>query len=233
MRTGKVTLDRAQQIGLDCYDDIQEEIPRDEVESIGQLVIEAFHSISSVPGEGSIMGSYRRGKASSGDVDILITMKDYPDFIPRCALPDLIRFLTEQGHIAQHITFFPGIPPANASDSTGEESLLRKRSESRKSGFTKSCKSYMGVFFSSKFPGKQRRVDIKIYPYNQKAFASLCKYLCTRPHTMAENTSCSFNEKTSQVENGSIAPCDCGPPRNSTGSSPTRVSLKLVVGHPW
>lgn len=146
---------------------------RDEVESIGNLVIDAFHNISDTPAEATIMGSFRRGKPSSGDVDVLITMKDYPDSVPGYALPDLIEKLCQQGHVAHHITQIRGFPSHDKPSIDSPPPRKKQRRQSSKT--SKLCKTYMGVFFSPKFPEKRRRVDIKIYPYNQHAFASLCK----------------------------------------------------------
>ena len=168
VNAGNLTLTREQHIGLDCYEDILEDMARDEVKSLGKIIIEAYHCISPVQAEATIMGSYRRGNACSGDVDVLITMKDFPETIPRDALSNLIEFLTEQGHIAHNITQLAGVSATGRFNAKREQSIRRQR-------LTKAPRSYMGVFFSPKFPGKLRRVDIKIYPYNQKAFASLCK----------------------------------------------------------
>jgi DNA polymerase/3'-5' exonuclease PolX len=176
VRSGDIQLTREQLIGLDCYEDLQEEMEREEVESIGKLVIDACRDTNGTPAEATIMGSFRRGKSSSGDVDVLITMKDHPDRVPRNALPGLIENLCQQGHVAHHITQLPGIYSKEKVSLTSSPPRKKHRFESASKPY-KSCKSYMGVFFSPKYPGKRRRVDIKIYPYNQKAFASLCKYM--------------------------------------------------------
>ena len=168
MADGRLQLNREQLIGLDCYEDLQEPIKRDEVESIGKIVMDAFHCISATPGEVTIMGSFRRGKDSSGDVDILITMKDYPESVPPNLIERLIHHLNKSEHVAYNITRISHVPDDDASMEGN------KAPDSNKERHP--VKSYMGVFFSPFYPEKRRRVDIKLYPYNQKCFASLCKY---------------------------------------------------------
>lgn len=184
VKVGKLHLSREQTIGVECYDDINEDMERSEVEAIGQLVIDAFHMISDTKAEATIMGSFRRGKASSGDVDILITMKKHLETIPRDALPKLVGFLSQQGHIAHHISrvrdlqYFEEDGGSSPANSVGNGPLVPPEAAhitAQVKGGT-SSKSYMGVFYSPRFPKKRRRVDIKIYPYNQKAFASLCMF---------------------------------------------------------
>lgn len=161
---GRLNLNREQRIGLDCYDDLQEPMKRDEVEKIGKIVMDAFHGVSPTPGDVTIMGSFRRGKESSGDVDILITMKDYSERVPSNLLPRLIQHLNKAGHVAHHITQISNIPDDDAS---------RQGNQASDPMTSHSFKSYMGVFFSPLYPEKRRRVDIKLYPYDQKGFASL------------------------------------------------------------
>lgn len=68
-------LDENQQVGVKFYDDFQAKIPREEVERIGQTVLEYASKIR----EGFqmvICGGYRRGKKLCGDVDIILTHPD-------------------------------------------------------------------------------------------------------------------------------------------------------------
>ncbi|CAK7241859.1 MAG: hypothetical protein STHCBS139747_003330 [Sporothrix thermara] len=68
-------LTRVQQIGVKYYDELQEPLTRAQVEAIAARVLEhanrlhdGFHMV--------IAGGYRRGKALSGDVDIIISHPD-------------------------------------------------------------------------------------------------------------------------------------------------------------
>lgn len=70
----KATLTPNQKVGLEHYDDFQARIPRDEVTRHFMVVQQAAHEIDPEV-EAHIMGSYRRGAASSGDIDMIFTKK--------------------------------------------------------------------------------------------------------------------------------------------------------------
>lgn len=61
-----------QRIGIKHYEDFGQRIPRTEVEEHGRIVKNALKEINSVC-ESIIMGSFRRGAADSGDIDIVFT----------------------------------------------------------------------------------------------------------------------------------------------------------------
>lgn len=62
-------LNRSQLIGLRYYDDLQERIPRAEMDIHAEILMEAKPAALA----GVIVGSYRRGTATSGDIDMLLT----------------------------------------------------------------------------------------------------------------------------------------------------------------
>ena len=62
-------LNDKQMIGLRYYDDILERIPRAEVEAVETLLVNAL--LPSM--RATVVGSYRRGAADSGDIDVLLT----------------------------------------------------------------------------------------------------------------------------------------------------------------
>jgi DNA polymerase/3'-5' exonuclease PolX len=61
----------AQKVGLEYYEDILERIPRAEMEQHEQVVID---NCDPVLMDVTVVGSYRRGAADSGDIDVLISM---------------------------------------------------------------------------------------------------------------------------------------------------------------
>jgi DNA polymerase/3'-5' exonuclease PolX len=68
-------LSRVQQIGVKYYDEFLDKIPRDEVEMIGQVILDAANRVA----EGCqmvIVGGHRRGKKESGDVDVVVSNPD-------------------------------------------------------------------------------------------------------------------------------------------------------------
>lgn len=64
-------LDASQRIGLQYYEEFQERIPREEMEAhntyIHEMLLDSMNA--------TIVGSYRRGAATSGDIDVLLTVK--------------------------------------------------------------------------------------------------------------------------------------------------------------
>jgi len=65
-KIGKISLTRIQSLGLKYYNDLNERIPRKEIEEI--------YNILKIPNS-IILGSYRRESETSGDIDILTTTK--------------------------------------------------------------------------------------------------------------------------------------------------------------
>ncbi|XP_063231406.1 DNA polymerase lambda-like isoform X2 [Bacillus rossius redtenbacheri] len=95
----KANLTRQQKIGLKLFEDLRERIPREEVERIGSVVRDAALGLD--PGlEVVLCGSYRRSKATCGDVDVLIAI---PDGRPRDVLPQLLGDLKRTGFITDDL----------------------------------------------------------------------------------------------------------------------------------
>ncbi|KAL7691219.1 putative DNA polymerase beta-like domain, DNA polymerase family X, DNA polymerase beta, palm [Plasmopara halstedii] len=132
-----------QQIGVKHYEDILLKIPRAEVHQIEQIVSDEVHKM--IPNAIAVAcGSYRRGKLSSGDCDILVTD---PDADTCDILPDLLKRLHASGFLTDDLTHF----------------------QKQKNG---GCDTYMGVCRLSKnLP--HRRLDIKVYPRLFFGFAIL------------------------------------------------------------
>ena len=141
---GKDDLTRQQAIGLKYFDDLLKRIPRAEVEDIGRAVQVGSRELN-VEAEAVVMGSYRRGKESSGDCDVLITLRDGGPF--QGLLPELVRHLTQKGFLYDDLSLSTG-------DSEHQNEM------------------YMGVCRTD--PSKPfRRIDIKVYPRLLRSFAML------------------------------------------------------------
>ncbi|KAJ3717229.1 DNA polymerase lambda [Lentinula guzmanii] len=69
---GDVALNEGQKIGIKFYDDLNSRMPREEAKAIFELIKPIALRIDPKLFV-EIMGSYRRGKADCGDIDILIT----------------------------------------------------------------------------------------------------------------------------------------------------------------
>lgn len=70
-------LNDIQKIGLKYYEQIQQRIPRSEIEEFHNIFDNVFKEIakSSPDAKFEIVGSYRRGAETSGDIDVIITGK--------------------------------------------------------------------------------------------------------------------------------------------------------------
>ncbi|KAK3325747.1 hypothetical protein B0H66DRAFT_136824 [Apodospora peruviana] len=69
------SLTRVQQIGVKYYDEFQAKIPREEVESISNIILQHANEICK-GFQMVIVGGYRRGKLASGDVDLVLSHPD-------------------------------------------------------------------------------------------------------------------------------------------------------------
>ena len=66
-------LNDIQKVGLKYYEDINEKIPREEIDEYKQEFNKSFNEIASEGSRFEIVGSYRREKQMSGDIDVIIT----------------------------------------------------------------------------------------------------------------------------------------------------------------
>lgn len=149
-------LERNQLVGAECYEDIRERMSRPEVQQIGEII--QGHVLKLFPGaEVKVMGSYRRGRTTCGDVDVHITSNDYRTRIPRDALGSIVDSLWRDGHIAFHLTFLYGMETGNELgdyqqagknlEPTVWETSKPLRLPTTANG-EKSHSTYMGVFVS-------------------------------------------------------------------------------------
>ncbi|ONI30578.1 hypothetical protein PRUPE_1G259900 [Prunus persica] len=99
------SLTNSQKLGLRYYDDIKQRIPRHEAEEMEHLLQKVGENV--LPGVVIVCGgSYRRGKASCGDLDIVITHPDgtsHKGFLPKYVkqLKDM-KFLREDLIFSTH-----------------------------------------------------------------------------------------------------------------------------------
>ena len=89
-------LNRNQTIGLQYYEALQERIPRLEMDRHAATLLEAKPATL----EGSIVGSYRRGRPDSGDIDMLLTCRAGAA-AAATALTDFVTLLRARGYIRE------------------------------------------------------------------------------------------------------------------------------------
>lgn len=137
----KAHLNHNQKIGLKHYNDFLDRMPRDEAGAIEKMVSSAARSID--PGLVSVAcGSYRRGKATCGDVDVLITHPDGKSH--KGVFSKVLQNLHENGFLTDDLV---------SNEENGEQ------------------KKYMGVCRLPGPNQRHRRLDIIVVPYNEFACA--------------------------------------------------------------
>lgn len=177
------SLDKRQRLGVELYDDLHTRIPRSECEAlfylIRPLVLSLFPTVTV-----SIVGSYRRQKASCGDIDILINSKDV--LVP--IIPRVLTLLKEKGIITHDLgephfgsassTSSSSAPSSSSSSSTAPLSPKRSAVSEDATFFAgdteRGTETYSGICRLPNDPTSlYRRIDMRVYGPSQQAFALL------------------------------------------------------------
>ena len=82
-------LNDTQKMGLQYYEELQERIPRDEIVKYESEFKKVFESVNDGKGSFEIVGSYRRGAKTSGDIDMIITHSENKNDIFKKFLDEL------------------------------------------------------------------------------------------------------------------------------------------------
>lgn len=98
----KTLLNKNQQIGLHYYEQLLTRIPRAEMDKHAALLMEAKPASL----EGVIVGSYRRGRPDSGDIDMLIRTAS-PEVNAATALDEFVTALRLKGYIREVLAHGP------------------------------------------------------------------------------------------------------------------------------
>ncbi|CAH2038372.1 unnamed protein product [Thlaspi arvense] len=138
------SLTHSQRLGLKYFDDIRTRIPRQEVQEMEQLLQRVGEEV--LPGVDIVCGgSYRRGKATCGDLDIVITHPDGQSH--KGFLSKFVKRLKEINFLREDLIF-----------STHSEE-----------GTDSGVDTYFGL---CTYPGQElrHRIDFKVYPRDIYAF---------------------------------------------------------------
>ena len=162
---GKLT--RQQEIGLKYYEEFLERMPREEAGQIEEIVKNAASEIN--PGlEAFACGSYRRGKRTCGDVDVIVSHPDGKSH--EGVMTKLLESLKSSGFLTDDLTF-------------------AENGEHRK---------YLGVCKLPGENTKHRRLDIIVVPYNEWACSLLyftgSDYFNRSMRLLAKNNGMSLSE---------------------------------------
>jgi DNA polymerase lambda len=143
VQDGRLVLNAMQKIGVDFYEDLQLPVEREEMEAIKEVVVAACKMVMTTEElMVELCGSYRRGKSSGGDVDIIICDQTSDKAV---ALAPIVALLAKQG-------FLLSVTPKQQDDEEEDQGGSR---------FGKG-ESFMGVFrLRASLPA--RRIDIKVY----------------------------------------------------------------------
>lgn len=96
----KEVLNETQQIGLKYYEDINKRIPRSEIDEYNKILSRTFNKMFDKEHSFEIVGSYRRGNKTSGDIDIILSnTKNKPDMLKK-----FVDELVKQGIIIHKLT---------------------------------------------------------------------------------------------------------------------------------
>ena len=76
LRNNQDTLTKGQKIGLQHFEDFELRIPREEISQAEKFIKDEIEKIDKNY-KITICGSYRRGLSSSGDIDVLLTHKNF------------------------------------------------------------------------------------------------------------------------------------------------------------
>lgn len=183
IRTGQ-QLNRAQQAGVQFYDDLQKAVTKAEADVISDVVEKAVHAV--LPGaEIQLMGGFRRGKEVGHDVDFLITHSE--EGKEEGLINKIINWLEEQGLLLYQKTTRNSYlekmdGPARASSNMDRFERcfsifkLHKSAVSCTWSSTASAedvRSGAAEHRSEASGWRAVRVDLVVSPYSQFAFATL------------------------------------------------------------
>lgn len=170
---GWSTLSRVQQIGVKYYDEFLTPIPHAEVETIASIIHAHAVKVRDERVQSLLVGGYRRGKAASGDVDIVVSHPDESKTLN--IVTDIVASLEEEGWITHTLLL------SLTSTQRGQQTLPFKGSNgsSRGSGFDTLDKALvvwqdpewstkqadLAANPKAKNPNVHRRVDIIISPW--------------------------------------------------------------------
>ncbi|KKO97133.1 high-affinity nickel transporter [Trichoderma harzianum] len=159
------SLSRVQQIGVKFYDEFQLKIPRQETKAIASVILAHAHRVD--PGfQMVIVGSYRRGKPASGDVDVVLSHPDETQTL------DIIEKLVTSLEKSSFITHTLSVWTKNSE--RGQAPVAWK-GEGRPagSGFDTLDKAMVVWQNPEDNNGPHRRVDIIISPWKTAGCAIL------------------------------------------------------------
>ncbi|XP_034565352.1 DNA-directed DNA/RNA polymerase mu isoform X2 [Notolabrus celidotus] len=171
LRDSGQTLNRAQQAGLDHYDDLNQPVSKAEADSISEIVERVVVSV--LPGaQMNLIGGFRRGKQTGHDVDFLITHPE--EGREEGLMPKVVSSLEAQGFLLYQKTTRNSY--LESKEGPGRPSSNMDRFERCFSIFKLLKKVKHGEMLTEEEQRKgwrAVRVDLVVSPMSQFAFALL------------------------------------------------------------
>lgn len=90
LRDNEELLTKNMKLGVKYFDDIEARIPRDEIDDYNKVLAQIFTASTPQGSTMEIVGSYRRGAKTSGDIDIILTNEDNNNKILEMFLDKLV-----------------------------------------------------------------------------------------------------------------------------------------------
>lgn len=176
------SLTRVQQIGVKFYDEFKVSIPKKEVEQISDVIVQHARRVCDIPESDFdgpndvvcvIVGGYRRGKAESGDVDVILSHRK--ESYTKNLVVDVVRSLEGEGWITHTLSL-------QTTTSDRDQQTLPYKGKGHGHGFDSLDKALCvwqdpnfeeGVVEGGKNPNIHRRVDIILSPWRTVGCAVL------------------------------------------------------------
>jgi len=182
-------LNDKQRIGLKYYEDILKRIPRNEIDSFDKILETEIKELGGTNLKYEIVGSYRRGAKTSGDIDIIITSSDsgiFSKVINILKNKDIIIEILSQGDTkCLVIVKTPGFPIARRVDfmfTPPDEYPFATLYFTGSKAFNTTMRSYAlklglslnehGFYYKEKGKGKGGKID-KTFKTEESIFESL------------------------------------------------------------
>ncbi|XP_031399752.1 DNA polymerase lambda isoform X1 [Punica granatum] len=210
LKKNEESLTQAQKLGLKYFEDIKQRIPRHEVEEMEKLLQKTGEEI--LPGVVIVCGgSYRRGKASCGDLDIVVTHPDGKSH--KGFLKKYVKQLKDIGFLREDLVF-----------TTHSEQ-----------GTDSGVDTYFGL---CTYPGRElrHRIDFKVYPRDIYAFGLIA---WTGNDVLNRRLRILADSKGFRLDDTGLFPAThgSGGKRGSKGSASIKLCTERAVfdflGFPW
>lgn len=220
---GDHVLNPQQRIGLKHYEEFMVKVPRAEIEEILSIV---QHYVTDIVSDAECMvcGSYRRGKPSSGDIDIIITPPEGQEELPESTLCLVIDRLSECGLLTDHLA----LPFQSHELPEIERSRLEQLNDAASSPRHEASDTLLEDNLS-RYPTDSSRAKIRSFPMRRVQDSIILSH-CSQPNPILENSLLTdpLMSQPSLLSNDSLAMTVTLPYSSETSTLPLQRILSRV-----